>query len=167
MSCPKSQGRQPTTGSCLNPGLPGEPPLTSSPPSQMVLTPISPPPRRRPNPPSLSQTVREEDHKEPALTSLMPQLLCRGPWDPVLTAMGNSQVHEAATDGGHAHLQKDFGFADLPVIMGAQHGLSHTLACPPKVVLGVHKGMRSPPLRKPPESPSQGQGAGLWLQLCP
>lgn len=58
--------------------------------------------------------------------------------------MGNSHIHETARDRGYAHLQEDLGFANLPVVMGAQHSLGHALACPPKVVLGGAQGMGSP-----------------------
>lgn len=58
--------------------------------------------------------------------------------------MGISQIHKAARDRGYAHLQEDLGFANLPVIVGAQHSLSHALACPPKVVLRGTQGNGQP-----------------------
>lgn len=43
---------------------------------------------------------------------------------------------ETAAIRGRAHLQKNLGFAYLPVIVGAQHSLGHALTCPPQVILG-------------------------------
>lgn len=57
------------------------------------------------------------------------------PGTPIPTVMGHSWPPKAAQGQSHAHLQKDLGLANPSVIMGAQHSLSHALACPPHITL--------------------------------
>lgn len=70
--------------------------------------------------------------------------------------MGKLQTPRQPESERLSHLQKDLGFADLPVIVGAQHSLSYALARPLKVILreGMNKGMGSPASVRPPECSS-------------
>lgn len=74
----------------------------------------------------------QEDGKGPALAPLGAATPLQRP----PRTCSHCHPTETAAIRGRAHLQKNLGFAYLPVIVGAQHSLGHALTCPPQVILG-------------------------------